>query len=302
MRGGSHSIFNKYFRIKLRIKNRLFLRKKRYCENDSNAELQGIDPIMSILPHYLRFTPILQVKAKADLSYLMWQQAEQNLRKTTLVAPIGGMVMFIPIRKGDMVLAGVKAVDIADFASPLFEASVDEADVGGVRVGQEAQITVQAYGDQTFMATVRAVAPTGVVASNVVTFKVLLEMSGGTGARPGEGTALLPGMSGKSELIIGSATDVIVIPTSLMARDPDSGEYSVQRLLAGDKIETVKLKTGIHDAKQTEIVAGLKEGDVVLTPLAAGDTGGTSAPGGGGVSATATPPFSIQPAGGDQQN
>ena len=70
---------------------------------------------------------VIQAKSKADLSYLIWQQAEQNLRKASLDAPIDGTVISIAFRKGDSVIAGARALDISDFASPIFEASVDEA-------------------------------------------------------------------------------------------------------------------------------------------------------------------------------
>lgn len=234
---------------------------------------------------------VIQAKSRADLSYLQWQQAEQLLRKAPVVAPIDGMVISIVFRKGDLVAAGTRALDISDFASPIFEASVDEADFGGVRIGQEADITVQAFPDQVFTATVRAVAPIGSSNSNVVTFKVLMGMGGGTGARPGEGMALLPGMSGKCELVIASASDVIVISTSLMASDPDTGEYTVQRILAGDKVETVKVTTGIQDDTETEITDGLQEGDVLLMPKVEGEAGSA-------VNAAPTPSIEILPAGG----
>ena len=234
---------------------------------------------------------VIQAKSKADLSYLQWQQAEQILRKAAVVAPIDGMVISIGFHKGDIVAAGTRALDISDFARPIFEASVDEADFGGVRIGQSADISVQAFPDQVFTATVQAVAPIGSSNSNVVTFKVLMGMGEGTGARPGEGTALLPGMSGKCELVIASAHDVIVIPTSLMTSNPDTGEYAVQRILAGDKVETVTVKIGIRDDTESEITGGLQEGDVLLMPKAETAAGSS-------VEATPTPSLEILPGGG----
>ena len=53
---------------------------------------------------------VIQAKSKADLSYLIWQQAEQNLRKASLDAPIDGTVISIAFRKGDSVIAGARAL------------------------------------------------------------------------------------------------------------------------------------------------------------------------------------------------
>ena len=234
---------------------------------------------------------VLQAQAKADLARLSWQQASENLKKAVVVAPIDGMVVAISAQKGETVVAGARALDIADFANPLFEASVDEADVGGVRIEQEAEVTIQAYPDQPFAATVQELAPTGSIASNVVTFKVLLSIAESAGARPGEGVALLPGMSGKTEVVVAKAEDVLVITTSLMTRDPNTDEFTVERLIAGDKVETIKVKTGISDESMTEITEGLHEGDVLLMPGATESAGGEP-----GV--TPTPVFEFLPAGG----
>jgi HlyD family secretion protein len=234
---------------------------------------------------------VIQAKARVDQSDLAWQQAQQVLRKAVVVAPINGMVISIAFRKGDTVLAGARALDLADFAIPIFEANVDEADFGGVRMGQEADVTLQTFPDQTFKANVEAVAPIGSATSNVVTFKVLLRVSESNSVRPGEGIALLPGMSGKSELVVASARDVIVIPTSLMASDPDTGEYSVKRVLPGDKVETVKVQVGLRDDTESEIKEGLQEGDVLLMPEVTGNADGT-------LNATATPSVELVPGGG----
>ncbi len=241
---------------------------------------------------------IQQAKARSDQAYLSWQQALLTLQKAVVLAPIDGIVTSIAARKDDVVLTGAPAVEITDVTAPFFEANVDEADLGGVRIGQKAQITVQAYPDNAFAGTVTAVAPVGTIASNVVTFKVRLSLSEDPGVQPGEGMALLPGMSGKSELTIGSAKDVIVIPISLLTRDPDTDEYSVQRVQPGDKIETVKVKTGIRDSTDVEITAGLNEGDVLLMPQ--GDAK-VDASNPGAASATATPSFELLPSGGGSQ-
>ncbi len=231
---------------------------------------------------------VLQAKSKVDFATLTWQQAEQNIKKAVVVAPIDGMVVGIAAQKGETVVAGARAVDIADFTSPIFEASVDEADVGGIRVKQDAEITIQAYPEQTYKAKVQDLAPTGSIASNVVTFRVLLSISENAGARPGEGIALLPGMSGKGEVIVASAEDVLVITTSLMMQDPDTDEFTVQRFRKDGTLEIVPVITGIASEDQTEITEGLEEGDVLLMPIAedAASSGGEATP---------TPAFQLLP-------
>jgi HlyD family secretion protein len=269
---------------------RLFEKSKPGVIASSVAQIAAARANLDALTNIVTET-VLQAQAKADFALISWQSAQHNLKKAVVVAPIDGMVVAIAAQKGESVSAGARALEIADFASPIFEASVDEADVGAMRIEQEAHITIQAYPDQTFAATVQEIAPTGAIASNVVTFKVQLAIAESAGARPGEGVALLPGMSGKGEVVVGRAEDALVITTSLLTRDPSTDEFTVQRILPGDKVETVKVQTGINDESMTEITQGLSEGDVLLAPLADANTAGIA-------DATPTPSFELLPAGG----
>jgi HlyD family secretion protein len=113
--------------------------------------------------------------AKATLS-----TDETNLAKASIRSPLDGVVLSRSVDPGNAVAASLQAVTLFAVAEDLtqlqLEASVDEADVGAVKVGQKASFTVSAYPSRRFPATIVRVAYGSTTTNNVVTYVATLDV------------------------------------------------------------------------------------------------------------------------------
>lgn len=289
---------------------------------------------------------ILQAKSRVDQAYVAWQQAQQNTAKSAVVAPFDGTVTVVNFSPGDTVGGGAAVFQLVDLTRPLFEVDVDEADIGNVRIGGEARVTLQAFSGAPLSARVEKIAPQATVAGNVTTVKVSLAIGapaasgaattgagGGQGPRAanlppaaataiaqgtppagvfggaaGQGQAgqggagqagpraggagrvltgtlnILPGLSGTSEIIISAVRDAVVVPNRALVVDRATRGFTLSKLLADGKTETVAVQVGARGSSTSQIVSGVTAGDVIVLPSASttaatGNQGG--GPGGG---------------------
>jgi HlyD family secretion protein len=150
------------------------------------------------------------------------------------------------------------------------EASVDEADIGQVQVGQDVSFTVDSYPDDVFKAKVRQVRKAPTETQNVVSYLVIIDVD-----NPDE--KLLPGMTANVEIITGARRSVVRVPTPALRFRPKAADHKetpgkdkkplpTLYIAGGDiyKPTARKVTIGIQGDDYTEIVSGLKAGDRVL--------------------------------------
>ena len=145
------------------------------------------------------------------------KKARINLQYATITSPITGTVIQRNIEAGQTVAASFSAPTLFIIAEDLRRmqilASVDEADIGGIKQGLEVQFTVQAYPDRKFAGSVEQVRLQPTVSQNVVTYTVVIATENGDGA-------LLPGMTATVDFIIEKAVDVLKIPNAALRFKP----------------------------------------------------------------------------------
>lgn len=129
-----------------------------------------------------------------------------------VLAPMNGVISARNVQKGMIISSGISnvgggttAMTLSDLSRIFMLASVDESDIGRVRVGQDVRITADAYSGRTFIGKVSRIATRGVNLSNVVTFEVKIEVLGeevrvrGEGEKVGGGaSSTKPAGSGRS--------------------------------------------------------------------------------------------------------
>jgi multidrug efflux pump subunit AcrA (membrane-fusion protein) len=232
--------------------------------SSAKARLEALTPVTET---------VQQAAARRDQACAAWQQAELNVQKATLTAPFDGTLTRVAFEPGDWMAAGAPAVEIADLRGPWFEMQVDEADLGGVRVGDPARVSLQAYPTQPIPAAVESIASTGAGAGSVVTFRVRLALPGDAAApaatlaaapESGDEPIVLLGMSGTAEIVTGLARDTLVVPNAALAVDRETRSFSVRKLDAGGQPVEVPVKVGLRGADETQILEGLSAGDVVV--------------------------------------
>ncbi|MBK7670612.1 MAG: efflux RND transporter periplasmic adaptor subunit [bacterium] len=197
--------------------------------------------------------------AKVDL-----ERAERNLGYATITSPIDGIVVQRSIDPGQTVQASFSAPQLfqiaGDLAAMQILVSVDESDIGQIKVGLPVKFTVQAYPDDSFSGTVRQVRLQSVTQENVVTYIAVVDV-------PNADQRLLPGMTASVEFIVDQVQDVLQVANAALRYRPDQ--------------ETM---TAIIERKRAAMQAqggpGGAPGDTSRTRGAAGGSSGGQAAGG----------------------
>ncbi|MEI6346214.1 MAG: efflux RND transporter periplasmic adaptor subunit [bacterium] len=179
------------------------------------------------------------------------------LEKTILRSPIVGIVTAKNIEVGEIVPANTIAISVMSQGVYKIEATVAESDIANVRVGNKADVTLDAYQDARFDATVTAVDPAEVIIEGVPTYKVTLNF-----AKKDE--RIRSGMTANTDIITAEVSGAILVPSrSLYSKD--GKRYVKLNDGKGGVVERV-VEIGIKDGEgNTQIVSGVAEGEVVVT-------------------------------------
>lgn len=239
--------------------------------------------------------------AQASLS-----QSRENLLKTTIIAPVSGIISDLNVKKGERVvgtaqMAGTDMLTIADMNRIEVRVDVSETDISKVKIGDTTIIDADAYRNRKFKGIVSKIAVSSVKSglssgtststdqvTNYTVHILILPSSYEdlTASLPKGKFPFKPGMSASVEIQTRRQNDILSVPVNAVTtRDwPDSIKNNMQSSSANDDIRqivfvynstdmTVKIrdvKTGLQDNKYLEITDGLKEGEeVVIAPFGA---------------------------------
>ena len=253
---------------------------------------------------------VAQTKAQKDSADKHIAQIQANLarltdvlQKTTYEAPFNGVITNLPVREGETVVMGIQnspgstLMTIADMSVITSEVKVDETDIVNVRLGQSADVTIDAIPHKVFHGTVSEIGNDAIVRSTGVStsqststseeakdFKVVVTLTD----PPAD---LRPGLSSTAKITTATRKGVLSIPIqALTVRAPadlapkDAGKNSVQAatsapadaskqkeevqgvfVIRNKKAEFVPVDTGISGTTDIEVTKGLQEGDEVIT-------------------------------------
>ena len=154
------------------------------------------------------------------------QQAQVDLGHSIIRAPIDGVVVARNVDVGQTVAASLQAPILFVIANDLthmqVNASIDEADIGRVRAGQEVTFHVDAYPNETFAGRVQQVRLQPITVQNVVTYNTLIAV-----ANPGQ--RLMPGMTATVSVIIQRRDDVLRLPAAALRFRPEGWQGGAGR-------------------------------------------------------------------------
>ncbi len=214
------------------------------------------------------------VNAKANL-----HQAKVNLSYAEVYSPIDGVVLDRAVEQGQTVAASFSTPTLFTIANDLrnmkVEASVDEADIGRVRVGQKVTFTVDAFPNDVFDGSVKQVRLQPTVTSNVVTYTVIIDA-------PNPEEKLFPGMTA-SVTIVTHLEEGIAVPIEALQFNPSQEISSKIHIIPKENanprdkgvwvktkqgIVWTKLETGLSDGVYAIVTNGLHVGDTVVLSAA----------------------------------
>ncbi|MEP2102474.1 MAG: efflux RND transporter periplasmic adaptor subunit [Parasphingorhabdus sp.] len=217
-------------------------------------------------------------QSEAELS-----SAQLDLNRTRITAPTSGVVINKLVEPGTTVAASFQTPNLfeiaADTSRMQVEASVDEADIGQVRVDQLVRFTVDSYPDDTFVAKVGQIRKSATEEQNVVSYLVILDVNNKEGK-------LLTGMTANVEIVTGTKANVLRVPAPAIrfrprkddrpdeddkTKKPAAKDKSKTRtaqiwLASDDPYEPVQrtVTIGLAGEDFVEIIKGLKEKEKVL--------------------------------------
>lgn len=203
-------------------------------------------------------------------------KAQTNLSYATITSPIDGVVLSKSVEEGQTVASSFSTPTlftiVKDMTDMRVVASVDEADIGQVKVGQRVTYTVDAYPDETFEGTVTQVRNEATTENNVVTYEVVI-------SAPNPDLKLKPGLTANVTIYTLEQSGIVSVPTKALRFTPTK-----ETVGAGDKIvdcngihklwvregrtfKAYSVQTGITNGTRTQILSGVKEGTVVVVDM-----------------------------------
>ena len=217
-----------------------------------------------------------QAKEQVVSSRESVQKAQTNLGYATITSPIDGTVISKSVEEGQTVAASFNTPELFTIAKDLKNmqviANVDEADIGGVAVGNRVNFTVDAYPDDTFEGVVKQVRLEATTTNNVVTYEVVI-------SAPNADLKLKPGLTANVTIFTKEQADILSVANKALRFTPTKetvgkdmkivdckGKNKVWTL-NGNTLTAHSVNIGQSDAMHTQIISGIKAGQSVVTEI-----------------------------------
>ena len=197
--------------------------------------------------------------AALDVARAKYELAVATQQRLKIVAPFDGVTGLKQVSVGDYLKDGADIVNIEDIDAVLVDFRLPERFQSKIRVGQKAQVNVDALPGKPFTALVQAVDP-------------LIDANGRSvgirGCIDNRQRQLRPGMFARVNTVFGVREQALTVPEEAIV--PQGGRAFVLKVVPGDKPDTlvtqrVAVKTGVRQPGKVEITEGLEEGDTIVT-------------------------------------
>lgn len=227
---------------------------------------------------------LAQAEAAIIIKQAVVESARANLDYCKITSPVDGVVISRKVDVGQTLVAAMTTPVLFTIAQDIkkmhISASVSEADIGEVHVGQPVEFTVDAFPDEVFRGAVAQVRKAPTTISNVVTYETIIDVD-----NPEQ--KLFPGMTADVAILAARKTGVVKVSNVALRYTPPDGAVfghtppakldRRQRLVYvvgadGTTLEPRVLRVGLTDGIDTEVVEGLPEAARVVTSTV-GDAG-----------------------------
>ena len=195
------------------------------------------------------------------------ERAEEELANATIRAPIRGRILARDIEIGspvssilNMGAAATAVITMGDISHVFVRGRVDETEIGNLRLGQPARITVETFKDKAFQGKVTQISPMGVERDNVTNFEVRVSIEN-------PGNELKANMTANAEIVLEERPNTLIMPEAAISYDANrkaSADLLDPRERTGRR--RVPIKVGISNGTRTQVLEGLKEGDRIVLP------------------------------------
>jgi HlyD family secretion protein len=218
---------------------------------------------------------------RVDQARAMLEGSQDTLRKTTIVAPIDGVVTARPVEEGEVAVIGIQnspgtvLLTISDMSVVEAEMEVDETSIPSIKVGQEAVLRVDAYPNRSLAGVVTEVGSspisgTAIGSTEAIKFKVKVRIKN----PPPD---IKPGLSVQADILTGFRSQALVVPIQALVvreleRKPGTPlppgaprEQEGVYLMDGAKARFVPIQTGLMGDLSVEVRSGISGGETLIT-------------------------------------
>jgi HlyD family secretion protein len=210
---------------------------------------------------------IAEAEAKVAQARAAVARAEEDLRNATIRAPIKGMVLSRDVERGspvssilNMGSAATLVMTLGDIEQVFVRGKVDESDIGRVRLGQPARISVETFKDRKFEGKVTQISPIGVEKDNVTTFEVKVSIHN-------PGNELKANMTANAEIVLQELPNSLIVPEAAIVYDAKKQTFvDIVTPDAPQGHRRVAVKVGVGTGTRTQVLSGVNEGDKLVLP------------------------------------
>ncbi len=175
-----------------------------------------------------------------------------NYKMKDVKAPISGTVVSVASKEGSMSSPSAPLAYIEDLNDSSIKANIIEKYIADVKIGQEVQITFDAYPDRTFKGMVSDLDPTVNTQTRSLGVKIDFE---------DPEHLVIPGMYAKNKIIINTIDDATIIPsTSVFAKENNFFVYVINN----DRLRKTAITKGLETYDDVQVLEGLSAGDVIV--------------------------------------
>ena len=248
----------------------------------SQEQLDAAETNIKIETARVAATKARLVQAKANL-----ESARHNLGKVTIKAPMTGVVTKLNVEEGENAIMGTLnnpgtvLLTISDLSTMESEVKVDETEVVGIKLGQVAEVEIDAFPDSTFAAVVTEISNSPVTSGDqAVDFKVTVTLQN-------QVDGVRPGLSSKAKITIAAVDSAVAVPIGAVTvrewpprentengrhKYLDKADDGIEReelegvfVVVDDKAEFVPITIGITGDEHFEVLTGLEEGQEIIS-------------------------------------
>ena len=187
----------------------------------------------------------------------------ETATNTLVRSTINGMVLDVPIKVGNSVIQsntfndGTTIATVADMQDMIFEGKVDETEVGKIRIGMPIELEIGAIEKDKFAAILEYISPKGEEENGAIQFEIKADVN------LKDDQFIRAGYSANANIVLDRKDSVMVIPEGVLKFENDSSYVEVLTNETENIYEKRKVKTGLSDGINIEIVEGLGKDDKI---------------------------------------
>ena len=214
-----------------------------------------------------------QAELQIEQAQLNLEQTQAQLNGARLTTPFAGLIAEVNVQEGVQASLGTAAFTLVDDSQFYVDVTVDEIDIGKIRIGQTADVTLDAYPNSVISGVVESIAPGAINVGGIISYRLRVKLDDAPTSSAMEGTergdvrgrTIRDGMTTNVVIHTDTVKDVLLAPNWAIRSDQANGEtFLYCYVLRSDGVpERRTITRGRYDETFTEIVSGLEAGETV---------------------------------------